>query len=328
MKVLYIGGTGEISYACVHASARAGHQVTVFNRGRSTEPLPQDVRQVLGDVTDPVAYGALAAANYDVICQFTAYAMADIERDARVFAGHTGQYVFISTASAYEKPPRIRPITEDVTLRNPFWPYSQAKADMEARLWQWHGEGKPPVTVVRPSHTYRRRFFSTFMAGDEHAWRMLNGKAVICHGDGQSLWTYTHADDFAVPFVRLLGEKRAVGQAYHVVTDSAYTWDELFQAAARALDVEPRIVHVPSDTLVRYNREWMGPLLGDKSWTAVFDTRKLRSVAGPLPTPMPLDEGYQRVLPHFRERMKRFEPDVRLHELVDRIADEQTKLGS
>ncbi|HUU59471.1 MAG TPA: NAD-dependent epimerase/dehydratase family protein, partial [Phycisphaerae bacterium] len=230
MKVLYIGGTGRISYACVLAGARAGHEITVFNRGRSAEPLPSGVRRITGDLDDEAAYRRLGAETYDAVCQFKAYDLARVELDLAVFGGRCGQYVFISTASAYQKPPRTVRITEEVPLANPYWPYSQAKADMERRLMEWHEAGKLPVTVVRPSHTTRGTFPGTFIGGNDIAWRMRSGKPTISHGDGTSLWVLTDAEDFAEPFVRLLGNPRALGEAFHITGDEAHTWDQIFAA--------------------------------------------------------------------------------------------------
>jgi nucleoside-diphosphate-sugar epimerase len=327
MRILYIGGTGEISHACVAASAALGQECLVFNRGRNDEPLPPGVRRIVGDLDDPAAYAALAGEHFDVVCQFLAYTPEQIRRDIEVFAGHCGQYVFISTASAYRKPPTTWRLTEDVPLSNPYWPYSQLKADMEKMLLAAHTAGRLPVTIVRPSHTYRRRFPGTFVSGDDHAWRMRQGRPVIVHGDGQSLWTYTHAADFAAPFARLLGRPEALGEAFHIMTDSVFTWDQLFTAVGAALGVEPELVHIPSETIVRYDPQWRGPLYGDKMWSTTFDTSKVQRLTGPPPTPLPLAEGFARVRPHFEARMRSFVPDEKLHALLDRMAREQRQCG-
>ena len=327
MKVLYIGGTGEISYACVQAGAAAGQEIAVFNRGHNDEPLPPGVRRITGSITDDDVYRRLGEERWDAVCQFLAFTTAAIERDLEVFAGKTGQYVFISSASAYEKPPRSHVITEDTPLVNPYWGYSRAKAEIEERLMRAHGEGRLPVTVVRPSHTYRRRFPSAIINGDHAAWRMRNGKPIVVHGDGTSLWVVTHSDDFAVPFVRLLGNPKALGQAFHITSDDAWTWDQITQAVGAALGVEPRIVHVPSDTLIRYNENWLGPLLGDKSWSVQFDNRKVKSVAGDFTCRIAMPEGMKRVAEHYRRRADDFQPDEQLDALFDRIAAEQSALG-
>jgi nucleoside-diphosphate-sugar epimerase len=327
LKVLYIGGTGEISYACVQAGAAAGQEIAVFNRGHNHEPLPPNVRRITGSITDDDVYRRLGEERWDAVCQFLAYTTATIERDLEVFAGNVGQYVFISSASAYEKPPRRHVISENTPLVNPYWGYSRAKAEIGERLMRAHGEGRLPVTVVRPSHTYRRRFPSAIINGDHAAWRMGNGKPIVVHGDGTSLWVVTHSDDFAVPFVRLLGNPKALGQAFHITSDDAWTWDQITQAVGAAIGVEPQIVHVPSDTLIRYNENWLGPLLGDKSWSVQFDNRKVKSVAGDFTCSIAMPEGMKRVAEHYRRRADSYTPDEQADALFDRIASEQAVLG-
>jgi len=328
MKVLYIGGTGDISYECLQRSVAAGHECTVFNRGREPEPLPSTVRRIVGDLTKDADFARLGNEYFDVVCQFKTFTLDDLRRDIRVFTGHCGQFIFISTASAYQKPLPAWRLTEDVPLGNPFWSYSRLKIEMEGMLLECHKRGDLPVTIVRPSLTYRRRFPGTFITGDDHAWRMLRGRPVIIHGDGQTLWTYTHARDFATLFVPLLGNPAALGQAYHVMTETAFTWESLFQGVAKALAVEPRFVHVPTQTLVRYHADWVGPLLGDKAWTTLFDTSKIQAISGGVADPVPLEVGFAGVLPYFQARMADYSPDPALHDLVDRIAREQESLGA
>jgi nucleoside-diphosphate-sugar epimerase len=328
VKVLYIGGSGEISTACVWRSVEAGHEVHVFNRGRTEEPLPAEVRRIVGDIADDAAYEALGKANFDGVCQFVAYDMARVERDVQVFGGRCGQYVFISTASAYQKPPRHYVVTEATPLANPFWPYSQTKADMEAYLMRRHAEGRLPVTIVRPSHTHRTRFPGGIAGGDDWAWRMLNGRPIIVHGDGTSLWTLTYATDFAVPFVNLFGKPAALGEAFHIARHmQGNLWDHIVEAMGRALGARPRIVHVPTETLVRYNAAWAGPLLGDKTWSVLFDNSKVMSVAGRFECKVSMEEGLRRAAEHYRTRAAAYQPDAARHALLDRIAAEQEALG-
>src|SRR5258706_10617791 len=327
MKVIYIGRTGEVSYACVAAGAAAGQEIAVFNRGRSDEPLPPGVRTIRGELND-VTYCDLGGGGFDVVCQFLAYAPQQIEQDLAIFGGKVAQYLFISTASAYQKPPRDWLITEETPLGNPFWPYSQTKADMEAMLFRWHEAGKLPVTVVRPSHTYRRKFPGTFISGDDHVWRMLHGRPVIIHGDGTGLWTHTHASDFATPFVRLLMSTKAICLALHVSRPDATTWNAIFQTIGRVLGVEPIFVHVPTATLVKYIPEWTGPLLGDKAWPVQFDLTNLASVVGEVTCTVSMEEGVRSVVPHYRRRAAGFVAYGKLTLLIDRIAAEQAALGA
>jgi nucleoside-diphosphate-sugar epimerase len=324
MKVLYIGGTGEISYACLHAGRALGHEVVLFNRGTSTEPLPPGVRQIKGDLKDDVAYRALGREHFDAVCQFKAYTPAEAERDIAVFSGHCGQYVFISTASAYQKPPQNWIITEQTPLVNPYWAYSRLKAEMETVLLRAHAAGRLPVTIIRPSHTYRRNFPVALGGGDLGAWRMSRGKPVIIHGDGTSLWVVTHAEDFAYPFVRLLGRKEALGEAYHITHDRAWTWNLIVQAVGTALGMEPKIVHISSARLIQYNPDWTGPLLGDKAQSVWFDNAKVRRLVPDWQCRIAMPDGMRKVAEHYRKRAAAFKPDPQLDALLDRIVAAET----
>jgi nucleoside-diphosphate-sugar epimerase len=212
-----------------------------------------------------------------VVCQFIAYSPADIERDIGLFAGRTGQYVFISSASAYKKPVDSWPITEATPLDNPYWEYSRKKAACEATLT---GQSRLPYTIVRPSHTVRTHFPTGMSEREAVASRLRRGLPVVVHGDGTSLWTLTRAEDFAVPFVRLFGKPAAIGETFHLTADHAYSWNQIYQAMATALGVSAEIVHVPSETLIRFRPDWEGPLLGDKAHSVVFDNSKIKGVVG------------------------------------------------
>jgi nucleoside-diphosphate-sugar epimerase len=326
MKVLYLGGSGEISYSCVLESLTLGHEVAVFNRGRTDQVLPAGVRRVAGDLEDAAALARLAEERFDAVCQFVAFDEAQIERDRQAFEGRTGQYVFISSASVYSKPiDRFAVITERTPIVNPYWEYSRTKARMETTLRGWHAGGRLPVTVVRPSHTYRRRFPAALGGGDWTAERMLAGLPIVVHGDGASLWTLTHASDFARPFARLLGNPKAHGEAFHITGDGVHTWDEIMTTMGRVLGVVARLLHVSSDTLVRYEPSWKGPLHGDKAPSTLFDNAKARSVAGPFETTVSLEQGFASVAEHFRARRASAPPatDAKLDALFERIVREQ-----
>ncbi len=328
MKVLYIGGTGEISYECVRAGLAAGQDITLFNRGQRPEPLPDGAKQILGNKNDVAQLRAAAEQGFDVVCQFIAFTPEDLQRDLEAFGGRVGQYVFISSASAYQKPPRHYVVTEDTPLDNPHWQYSRNKQACEELLMQWHAAGQLPVTIVRPSYTYRRHFTTPLDGGDHWAWRLLQGKPVLCPGDGTSLWTVTHSEDFAKPFINLLGNERALGEAFHITDDAVYTWNQIWRAIAAALGTEAHIVHVPTDTLLRYRPQWEGTTLGDKAWSAVFDNSKLKRIAGDYRCTVSLEEGMRRVAEHYRAtRAAAYEPDEAFHALIDRIAAEQSALG-
>ncbi|MGF1625267.1 MAG: NAD(P)H-binding protein, partial [Alphaproteobacteria bacterium] len=277
LSVLFVGGTGLISLPCVIEAVAAGHEVSVFNRGATAAALPGGVHAIAGDCADAAGYRAAAVRSYDVVCQFIGYGAADIERDVALFAGRTGQYIFISSASAYRKPVDAWPITEAVPLDNPFWEYSRKKAAAEAALTR---QDSLPYTIVRPSHTVRTHFPTGMSERDAVASRMRRGLPVVVHGDGTSLWTLTRAEDFAVPFVRLFGNPGALGEAFHITADHAYSWNGIYQAIASSLGVEAELVHVPSETLVRYKPDWVGPLFGDKAHSVLFDNTKVKAVAG------------------------------------------------
>ena len=321
MRVLYIGGTGEISFDCIHESVRLGHDVTVFNRGHHNEGLPAACRFLTGDVEDDAAYGRLAGENFDAVCQFRLFRPAAIDRDLALFAGRCGQYVFISSASAYRKPVRGLPITVATPLENPYWQYSRDKAEMEARL---QAQDKLPFTIVRPSHTYRARMPTPM--GTIEVSRLLRGKPVVLHGDGESLWTVTHAEDFARPFARLLGNPRALGGSFHITGDRSWSWNEIFEAIAAALGAPLKLVHVASDTLVRYDAEWEGPLHGDKSASVRFDNRKVKAVVGEFDCPIDPWRGMKMVADRYPPSPDDFDPA--LDQLLDRIVADQERLGT
>jgi nucleoside-diphosphate-sugar epimerase len=328
MKVLYVGGTGEISHACVAESLRLGHEVSVFNRARSGRSLSVGARQIQGDIEDDAAYHSLGHERFDVVCQFLAFDASRIERDLKVFGGRTTQYVFISSASAYAKPlDRFSVITESTPLANPYWEYSQKKAAMEGLLMAWHRDGRLPVTIVRPSHTYRYNFPVALGGGDWTAERMLAGQPVIVHGDGASLWTLTHSTDFARPFARLLGNPRALGEAFHITGQGVHTWDEILGAMAKALGAPARLVHVASDTLVGYEPSWKGPLHGDKSPSTLFDNSKVASVTGAFETTVSLEDGFAGIVESFGQRRETRGPaqDPALDALVARIVADQER---
>ena len=322
MRVLFIGGTGEISFDCIHESVRLGHDVSVFNRGNHNHGLPSACRLITGDVEDDAAYRWLAVQGFDVICQFRLFTPEAMVRDIATFSGHCSQYVFISSASAYRKPVRQLPITEETPLHNPYWAYSRAKADMEALLRAQHGL---PYTIVRPSHTYRTRM-PTPMGENIAVSRLLRGKPVVVHGDGESLWTVTHASDFARPFARLLGLSAAMGEAFHITHDRSWSWNEILLAIASALGVsEPTLVHVATDTLVRYHAEWEGPLVGDKSASVMFDNSKVKRVAGDFECPIDIWQGMRMVAAQYPPSIDPIDPVI--DRLLDRIVAEQGALG-
>lgn len=326
MKVLFIGGTGQISLDCVQESVREGHATYVFNRGNNSAGLPPEACHIRGDVKDPSAYGSLASQRFDVVCQFLVYTPDQIRRDLAAFTGNAGQYVFISSTSCYQKPLPCAVITEDVPLANPYAQYSRDKAACEAVLT---GQADLPYTIVRPSHTSRDRLLTALSETDQAPLRMLAGKPVVVPGDGTSLWTITCARDFAPPFVKLFGNPRARNETFHLTSNNVYAWNQIYGALARALGVKAEIVHVPSETIVQYMPDRAGGLLGDKMWSKVFDNSKIKSVVGDFSCPTTLDPFMRILVQAFRDRGgDRQKPDPVMEAIFDRMIADQRALGA
>ena len=325
MKILYIGGTGEISFDCIHETVKAGHEVTVFNRGNNNKGLPESVHFVTGDFNDDNQYAQILAHDFDVICQFRVFTPEQMKRDLEMLQGKKLQYIFISTASAYHRPVKDFPITEKTPLHNPFSDYSSQKIDCEKLL---QAQTSLRYTIIRPSHTSRTMSTTAMTENYYAASRILRDKPVIVPGDGTSLWTITAAEEFAVPFTRLIGNPQAIGDFFHITSDNYYTWNEIYTAIGRALGKETRLVHVPSDTLIKYCPAWKTPLHGDKTHTAVFDNSKIKKVVGDFTCKITLDEFMVRRATLYRDSGRVDQAiDTKQEALFDRIIREQNALG-
>ncbi|MGN6446937.1 NAD-dependent epimerase/dehydratase family protein [Amnibacterium sp.] len=321
LDILFLGGTGVISTASVRLAARRGHRVTVLNRGRSGKELPDGVESLVGDVSDPASVdAAVAGRSFDVVAQFRAFTTDTVQGDIDRFRGRVGQYVFISSASAYQKPPASIPVTESTPLKNPFWQYSRDKIACEDLLVAADRDGDLPMTIVRPSHTYDDSLLPT-MGGWTDIARMCAGKPVVVHGDGTTPWTLTHSDDFAVGFVGLLGRPEALGNAYTITGESAPTWNQVYTWLGRAAGVdEPQLVHVASDRIAREVPE-LGPgLVGDKAHAMLFDTTKLRRLVPEFTTTVPYAEGARRQLAWYDAHPEAQVVDEQLDAAFDRLA--------
>lgn len=319
-RVLYIGGTGTISAASVRRSLTLGHEVTVLNRGSARRPLPEGVRELTADVRDAASVrSAIGDAEFDVVAEFLAFVPSHVQADLDLFAGRCGQYVFISSASAYQKPPQRLPITESTPLRNPFWQYSRDKIACEDLLVSAYREHGIPITIVRPSHTYDERMIPTMGHWTDIA-RMRQGKPVVIHGDGTSLWTLTHSDDFAVAFTGLLGDPAAIGEAFTITGTHSPTWDQIYTWLADAAGVsDPDFVHVTSDAIAAIAPD-LGPgLLGDKSHSSVFDVSKVTGLVPQFRTTITFDEGARRILAHYDAHPREQKADAQLDGLFDRM---------
>jgi nucleoside-diphosphate-sugar epimerase len=323
LRILFLGGTGVISAACVRLALQRGHDVTVLNRGRTgSRPLPAEVETLTADLRDQAAVdAALGGREFDVVTQFLAFTPDQVDADISRYAGRTGQYVFISSASAYQKPPASVPVTESTPLKNPFWRYSRDKIACEDRLTAAYRDADFPVTVVRPSHTYDDTQLPT-LGGWTDIARMRAGRPVVVHGDGTTQWTLTHSDDFAVGFVGLLGRPEAIGSAYTITGDSAPTWNQVYEWLGRAAGAQARLVHLASETIAKAVPE-LGPgLLGDKAHSMVFDTSKLRSLVPEFRTTIPYSVGAGRAIAwfdaHEEAQIVDRELDIRFDELISR----------
>ena len=289
MRVLLIGGTGTISSAITRQLAAGGHELWLLNRGRRQAEVPAGVKQVVADINDEAeVLQRLGNTQFDAVCEFIGFVPTQVERDIRLFSGRTRQYVYISSASAYHKPVSNYVITEGTTLANPYWQYSRDKIACEEVLMKAYRTQGFPITIVRPSHTYCERSVPVGLHGPKGSWqvlkRMLDGKPVIVHGDGSSLWTLTWNEDFARGFIGLLGNPKAIGEAFQIMSDESLTWNQIYQTVADALGVTVKPYYVASDFLAAVSpKEWdfEGNLLGDKAATVVFDCTKLkRAVPG------------------------------------------------
>jgi nucleoside-diphosphate-sugar epimerase len=323
LRVLFVGGSGIISSACARVAVESGIELTVLNRGQTTSrPLPAGVTEVRADVRDAAAVSkALGDSEFDSVVDWVAFTTEHVRADLDLFRGRTRQYVFISTASAYQTPPSRLPITESTPLRNPFWQYSRDKIACEDLLVAEYRDNGFPVTIVRPSHTYDAS--KTVL---ERGWtllaRMLAGKPVIVHGDGTSLWTVTHNTDFARGFVPLLGHPRTYGDAFHITSDDFLTWDQIAHALAAALGVTPRIVHVPSEAIAAADPEWGTGLVGDKAHSMIFDNSKLRSIVPGWHATVPFEQGAREIVEWHRADPARQVVNPQLDALMDKLAEQ------
>ena len=320
--MLFVGGSGVISSACSALAVERGIELTVLNRGRTAvRPLPDAVRTVHADVRDPVAVrDALGDAEFDAVVDWLAFTPEHIRTALDLFRGRTGQYVFISSASAYQTPPERVPVLESTPLRNPFWRYSRDKIACEDALLAAYRDEGFPMTIVRPSHTYDRTLVP-FDGGWTALGRMRAGKEIVVHGDGTSQWTLTHHEDFARAFVPLLGHPRTLGEAFHITSDDAPTWDQIARALAAALGVEARIVHVPSDAIAAADPEWGAGLLGDKAHSMVFDNSKVKSVVPGWVATIPFEQGAREIVAWYDEDPARQQADAQLDAVMDRLVE-------
>ena len=321
LRVLFIGGSGVISSACSRVAVESGIDLFVLNRGRSTiRPLPPGVTMLRADIREPrTVRDEIKDLDFDAVVDWVAFTPEQVQADIDLFGGRTGQYVFISSASAYQTPPARVPVTESTPLRNPFWQYSRDKIACENLLVEAYREDGFPATVVRPSHTYDQTQVP-FDGGWTVLGRMLAGKPVIVHGDGTSLWTMTHHDDFARAFVPLLGHPRTLGEAFQITSDDVLSWNQIAETMAAALGVTAHLVHVPSDAIAAADPDWGAGLLGDKAHSMVFDNSKLRSVVPGWNAVIPFEQGAREIVAWYLADPARQITDASLDTVMDKLA--------
>lgn len=320
MKVLFIGGSGIISSACSAWAVEQGIDLYLLNRGQtSLRPIPQAAQVITADIRDPAAAtDALRGHTFDVVVDWIAFTPGQIAADLSLFRGRVGQFIFISSASAYQKPPARLPITEDTPLENPFWQYSRNKIVCEEALMAAHRAEGFPVTIVRPSHTYDRTLLP-FRGGYTLIDRLRRGKPLLVHGDGTSLWTLTHHRDFARAFTGLLGDPRAIGEAFHVTSDEWLTWNEIARLLGEAAGVEAQVAHVPSETVARFDQDWGDSLLGDKAHCAIFDNSKIRTIVPDFAAEIPFAEGAREIVDWYDANGEMQRVDAFFYDQMDRI---------
>lgn len=319
MKVLFIGGTGIISSACSQLAIDRGLDLYLLNRGQSARPTPAGATILTGDIRDRAsAQAVLGNMAFDVVVNWIAFTPDQVESDIDLFRGRTGQYVFISSASAYQTPPVNLPVTESTPLANPHWQYSRNKIACEEALIRAYRDEGFPSTIVRPSHTYDRTLLP-FQGRYTVVDRMRKGKPVIVHGDGSSLWVLTHHRDFAKGFVGLLGNNRAIGDVFHITSDELLTWNQIHEIVAQAAGTTANLVHIPSDVIAAYDEGWGAGLLGDKTHSMVFDNSKIKRTVPDFAATIPWPRGAAEIMAWYDADPARQVVDEKLDTLMDQI---------
>ncbi|MFP4580982.1 MAG: SDR family oxidoreductase [Candidatus Sumerlaeia bacterium] len=334
MKVLFIGGTGVISTAVSALAVEKGFELYLLNRGNRSQFAPEGAKSISCNINnEEEAAEVLKDYEFDVVVNWIVFTPDQIERDIRLFAGKCKQYIFISSASAYQKPLKNCHVTESTPLVNPHWQYSRNKIACEERLMQEHRENGFPFTIVRPSLTYGVTLIPAAFMSWNKPWtlvdRMRKGKKIIVHGDGTSLWTMTHNSDFAKGFVGLIGNMQAVGEAFHITSDEVLSWDDIYRTIGRAGGVDDiDIVHVPSDVLAAFSPGEEGNLTGDKAASAIMDNSKIKRFVPDFVATTSFAQGAKMAVDWYEEDPSRQEVDEDFNALSDKIIAAMEKLIS
>ena len=320
LKVLLIGGTGNISSSVSHLILEKGYSLTILNRGK--RETIEGAEHLNADINDKSALkDVLKNRTWDVVASFITFNEADAIRDISAFQGRTGQFIFVSSASCYQKPVTSYPITESVPLNNPYSEYAQNKISAEETFMKAYRETSFPVTIVRPSHTYATRFPLPVGGGNEYTIidRMKKGLPIISPGDGTSLWTITHSDDFAKGFTGLFSLQKAIGNAYHITSDEVLTWDDIYKTIGKAIGVEPIIIHAPSDIIALEDPDAVANLIGDKKWSLIFDNSKIKNAVPDFCCTIPFSIGIRRTLSWFEEKEERRIISAKTNRTIDSV---------
>jgi len=327
MKVLFIGGTGNISSACSELAISRGMDLYHLNRGESAcIHNVKGAKTIIADIRNfDETKKAIEGHCFDAVVDFIAFGPEHIENDIRLFAGKTDQFIFISSASAYQTPAEKLPITEETPLDNPYWEYSRNKIICENLLISEYKKTGFPYTIVRPSHTYSKTTIPV-EGGHTTLHRMLKGLPVVVHGDGTSIWTLTHHKDFAVGLVGLIGNKAAINEAFQITSDEWLTWNDIFSMMAKELGVTPHLVHVPSDVIARHDKQMGAGLLGDKSHSAIFDNSKIRKFVPDFNPQISFSQGVKEIIGWYKENTMNKEPDKYINDLMDKLIQGIQKL--
>lgn len=335
MKALFIGGTGTISMGIIRKlSEDPMWEVYLLNRGNRRAEVPEGIKQITADINDEAdVVKKLDGMQFDVVSDFIAFDVNAVERDYRLFKGKTRQYIFISSASAYNTPASSYVITEGTTLANPYWEYSRNKIACEEFLMEKYRKEQFPVTIVRPSHTYDERSIPLGVHGNKGFYqvikRMQQGKKVLIQGDGSSLWHLTFNSDFAVGFIGLMGNSHALGEAFQITGDEVLTWNQIYQTIADALGVELKPYYVTTDLLSdigdKYGYDFRGSLMGDKSVSVVFDNSKVKKLSPALTTTVPFHKGVRIALDYVLSHPDKYEEDPEFDKFCDKVIDSLDK---
>ncbi len=326
MKALFIGGTGTISTAITQLAPSYGFDLYLLNRGNRSELVPEGVKIIEADINNEAdVREKLKDMTFDIVAQFIAFDTEALRRDVRLFAGKTKQYIFISSASAYQKPLSSPNITESTPLSNPFWEYSRNKIACEEYLMEEYRKNGFPITIIRPSHTYGCFDVPLALHGKNGSYSVINrikeGKKVIVHGDGSSLWTLTHNSDFAKAFLGLMGNFHAIGEAVQITSDESLTWNQIYEIIGNALGVKPKIVHISSETLAKANESFIGGVLGDKAHTVIFDNSKVKRLVPGFTATVRFDQGVRMTLDYIEKHPECQRPDPEFDAWTDQMIE-------